>query len=174
MKKYVFKEYSHIFPELFLKEKLRIAASTTLPLSIEHIGSTAIPGLGGKGIIDIGIAVEKHSLNNVSNCLQTLGYEFRPSFSTPERYYFIIYLPDPEEENRRYHIHLTYPENAEWKNFLGFKDYLITHPEELEAYAKIKRKAALEADQDGQKYRSIKEPLLKKINSLLNSPGEAL
>jgi GrpB-like predicted nucleotidyltransferase (UPF0157 family) len=59
MKKYVFKPYSKNFPELFQKEKERIVSNLNLPLVIEHIGSTAVPGLGGKGIIDIGIATDR-------------------------------------------------------------------------------------------------------------------
>src|SRR5258708_39095278 len=98
MKKYVFKPYSKIFPELFEKEKQRILVHVKTALTIEHIGSTAVPDLGGKGIIDIAIAVNKQELDSVSKQLQSLGYEFRPTFSTPDRLYFIIYLPDPEEE----------------------------------------------------------------------------
>jgi|GEM_PF-5456308 len=45
-------------------------------------------------------------MESVSKQLQDLGYEFRPTFSTQERLYFIIYQSDPEEEIRRYHIHL--------------------------------------------------------------------
>ncbi len=93
-------------------------------MSIEHVGSTAVPGLGGKGIIDIAIGVEKECMEDIKNKLQELGYEFRPSFSTPDRFYFIIYLPDPEEDRRRYHIHLTYLESKEWKELIGFRDYL--------------------------------------------------
>lgn len=166
MKKYVFKPYSKIFPELFEKEKQRILANLNLPLTIEHIGSTAIPDLGGKGIIDIAIAISKMDMESVSTQLQSLGYEFRPTFSTPDRLYFIIYLPDPEEETRRYHIHLTYPENSEWKEFLGFRDYLRKHPRELKEYADLKHQAAFEADQEGERYRKIKEPMFKKISSL--------
>jgi len=114
MKKYVFKTYSKIFPELFQKEKERIASNVDLQLMIEHIGSTAVPNLGGKGIIDIAIAVDKENIESVSQQIQALGYEFRSNFSTQDRLYFITYLTDPEEENRRYHIHLTYPENREW------------------------------------------------------------
>ncbi len=47
MKKYVFKPYSKIFPELFRAEKERIAAVVKSATAIEHVGSTAIPGLGG-------------------------------------------------------------------------------------------------------------------------------
>ncbi len=57
MKKYVFKPYGKIFPELFLKEKERISGSLGAGAVIEHVGSTAVPGLGGNGIIDIAIHI---------------------------------------------------------------------------------------------------------------------
>lgn len=168
MKKYVFKPYSQIFPDLFQKEKERISLNLKELLAIEHVGSTAVPGLGGKGIIDIAIAVAKVNLDSTSQQLQNLGYEYRPAFSTPDRFYFIIYLPDPEEEMRRYHIHLTYPENSEWKDLIGFRDYLRRHPNELQAYAELKKQAAFEANHDGERYRKIKEPMFDKIRSLIN------
>ena len=163
MKKYVFKPYSHIFPKLFAAEKKRIAAAIENSAMIEHIGSSAVPGLGGKGIIDIAIAVDKQDLNKASQQLQNLGYEFRPTFSTPDRLYFIIYLPDPEEESRRYHVHLTYPENNEWKEFIIFRHYLKSNPEALQEYAEMKKQAALEANHDGNLYRKLKEPMFQKL-----------
>lgn len=167
MSKYVFKPYNRIFPELCETEKKRIAAVINPKAIIEHIGSTAVPGLGGKGIIDIAIATEKDNLNEVSKQLQSLGYEFRPTFSTPDRLYFIIYLPDPEEETRRYHIHLTYLENNEWKELIGFRDYLLAHPEAVAEYAAIKNHAVETANQDGQQYRKMKEPMFQKVQAFI-------
>lgn len=164
MKKYVFKPYSTIFPELFRKEKERIAPHLKQALTIEHVGSTAVPGLGGKGIIDIAIAVKKEKMEAASEQLQALGYEFRPAFSTPDRLYFILDLPDQEEDKRRYHMHLTYPESSDWKGLIHFRDYLRTHPEAVQEYAELKKQAALEANQKGELYRKIKEPIFKKIN----------
>ena len=172
MKKYVFRPYSEIFPKLFAAEKIRIAKSIETDGVIEHVGSTAIPGLGGKGIIDIAIAVDKEKLETVSEQLQYLGYQFRPNFSTSERLYFVIDLPDPEEGTRRYHIHLTYPESSEWKELVGFRDYLRNYPKEAEEYAELKRKAAMEANQDGEKYRKLKEPIFKKIKSFIKTKNE--
>ncbi|MCX6991364.1 MAG: GrpB family protein [Chlamydiae bacterium] len=163
MKKYVFKPYSEIFPELFLREKERISSHINSTLSIEHVGSTAIPGLGGKGIIDIAIAVPKKDIPFFIPQFQSIGYEFRPSYSTPDRAYFIIYLPDPEEGTRRYHLHLTYLESADWTGLIAFRDYLRTHPKDAEEYSELKRKAALLSDQDGEKYRMLKNPMFKKI-----------
>jgi GrpB-like predicted nucleotidyltransferase (UPF0157 family) len=158
-----------LFPSLFNKEKERIASRLPKKASIEHVGSTAVPGLGGKGIIDIAIAVDKSDMDNATAALQELGYEFRPSFSTPDRFYFIIYLPDSEEGSRRYHIHLTYPENKEWKELIGFRDYLRHHPKELQEYAELKKQAAFEANHEGDRYRKIKEPMFEKIRSLTNN-----
>ncbi len=107
--------------------------------------------------------VSRDAIQAASHTLQSLGYEFRPQFSTPERFYFIIYLPDPEEETRRYHIHLTYPESSDWKELIGFRDYLRGHPQAIHEYAELKKKAAMEADQDGKLYRKLKEPIFKKI-----------
>jgi GrpB-like predicted nucleotidyltransferase (UPF0157 family) len=168
--KYVYKPYNEIFPKLFLQEKARLLSILNEEcIDIEHIGSTAVPGLGGKGIIDIAIAVNKANMESTSKQLQDLGYEYRPTFSTPDRFYFIIYLPDPEEESRRYHIHLTYPENNEWKELIGFRDYLRHHPEELQEYAELKKQAAFEANHEGNRYRKVKEPMFEKIRLLTNN-----
>ncbi len=167
MKKYIFKPYNDLFPSLFSKEKERIVSRLPREASIEHVGSTAIPGLGGKGIIDIAVAVDKFDMDSAKDALQELGYEFRPQFSTPDRFYFVIYLPDPEEASRRYHIHLTYPESQEWKELIGFRDYLLSNPEAIQEYAELKKKAALEADQDGEKYRKMKSPIFEKVYSAI-------
>ncbi len=165
--KYVYKPYSKIFPELFRKERARISALLKNAFAVEHVGSTAIPNLGGKGIIDIAIAVAKDEMERSCAILQKLGYEFRPSFSTSDRFYFIAYLPDPEEGSRRYHIHLTYPSSKEWKDLIGFRDYLLIHPEAVTEYASIKKHAAETANQDGQQYRKMKEPMFQKVQAFI-------
>ncbi len=165
--KYVYKPYSKIFPDLFQKEKERITSSLVSVLSIEHVGSTAIPGLGGKGIIDIAISVSKEEMEHASGILQKLGYEFKPTFSTSDRFYFVAYLADPEEGSRRYHIHLTYPASKEWKELIGFRNYLRIHPEAVEEYANVKKEAAKMANQNGEQYRKMKEPVLQKINAFI-------
>ena len=163
--KYVYKPYSKIFPDLFQKEKIRISSSLKDAVAIEHVGSTAIPNLGGKGIIDIAIAVAKETMESASEILQKLGYQFRPSFSTPDRLYLIAYLADPEEGSRRYHIHLTYPSSKEWKELIGFRDYLLAHPDAVAEYARIKEHAAEMANQDGAQYRKMKEPMFLKFQA---------
>ena len=162
-KKYVFKPYSSLFPELFDKEKSRLLNVLGDEVEIEHVGSTAIPGLGGKGIIDIAITVDQSKRDSIREKLVSLGYEFRPSYSTEDRWYFIAFLPDPEEGARRYHVHLTSHGSSSWEELIGFRDYLRSHPEEVKAYAELKEKAVEQAGGDGESYRKVKEPMFQKI-----------
>lgn len=163
MKKYIFKPYNKNFPMLFEKEKQRIIAGVKEDIAIEHIGSTAVPNLGGKGIIDIAIAAEKENIGIVSKKLQKLGYEFKPHTSTADRLFFQIDLPDSEEEIRRYHIHLTYLNSKDWEEMISFRDYLRNHPKEAKKYAESKKKAAKNANEDKNEYMKLKEPAIKDI-----------
>lgn len=163
MQKYSFIPYNPLFPNLFLEEKKRISSHVKNIERIEHIGSTAIPHLGGKGIIDIAVSTQKEHMQAVSKQLQELGYEFRPVGSTADRFYFRVDLPDPEQDTRRYHLHLLSSNHQEWLDFLAFRDYLRNHPEEAIFYADLKKKAVEVAKGDGSKYRELKDPAFKRI-----------
>src|SRR3990167_4750167 len=106
MRRYIFKPYSQIFPQLFTQEKSRLASQIQAALTIEHVGSTAVPNLGGKGIIDIALSVSKDDMVAVQPQLQALGYELRQAGSTSDRLLYQTNLPDPEEGNKCYQIHL--------------------------------------------------------------------
>ncbi|MBS0650177.1 MAG: GrpB family protein [Verrucomicrobia bacterium] len=161
MKKYVYKPYDPLFVELFQKEKERILGHVRNIAAIEHVGSTAVPGLGGKGIIDLAIGVDKSSFEAVSKELIGLGYEFRVNGSTEERLFFRIDLPDPKEKVRRYHVHLLVHQSLVWKELVGFRNHLIAHPSVLEQYAEMKKLAASSADGDGEAYRKLKDPFIQ-------------
>lgn len=166
--KYVFKPYNKIFPSLFQKEKERILSKATTVKKIEHVGSTAVEGLGGKGIIDIAIAIDQKNIEIIKEQLQFLGYHYRPQYSTVDRLYFISFLPDPEEGERRYHIHVMLEESKEWKDMLYFRDYLRLHPKVLEEYANLKKQASALSNQNGKQYRSIKEPIFEKVRQQID------
>lgn len=163
MKKYVFRPYSKNFPRLFEKEKQRIVDFVKEEIVVEHIGSTAIPNMGGKGIIDMTIAISRDKMELTSQKIQKLGYVFKPTASTPDRLFLRIDLPDPEEGTRIHHIHLTYLSSKDWKEMLAFRDYLISNPKEARKYAEVKKKAADQANGDREKYVRIKEPTIHRI-----------
>lgn len=163
MKKYQFKPYDPSFPNLYEKEKKRLAQLLEGDYQIEHIGSTAIPDLGGKGIIDIMIAVSKDKMKDYSTKLKKAGYKYLNQTNVKERLFHWQDIPDGKGAKRRYHIHLTYPEGSDFKNAIIFRDYLKTHPKDLKRYADTKREAAIKAHEDTETYMQIKEDVLNYI-----------
>lgn len=166
MDKYIFRPYNPIFPNLFEKEKKRLEKSISEKNSIEHIGSTAIPNAGGKGIIDIMMAVEDNLLPEAVKQIQAAGYEFREVASIPSRLFFRKDMDDPVDGIRRYHIHLTQTNSQDWKEAIQFRDYLRSHPEKVEKYNILKRKAVKQANQDGSIYKKTKEPFIEEMLNL--------
>ncbi len=163
MKKYVFKLYNPIFPQLYELEKRRIQKILAVSDLIEHVGSTAVPGLGGKGIIDIYIATSKDRMVLLSKKLHSLGYEYDADAGSEERYFHSTNLPDSIEKSRRYHVHVTFPESQEWIKAIKLRDYLRTHPKDAQKYAKIKKLAAVKANENRETYIRIKSPVLEEI-----------
>ncbi len=163
MNKYVFKPYDKIFPSLFEMEKSRISNSLKVKYKIEHIGSTAVPGLGGKAIIDIMIAVNRGMMKDALKTLEKIGYVYRPKASNDEKIFLRIDLPDDVEQKRRYHMHLTYLGSSYWKTDRAFRDYLIKNPEFKQKYAKAKQNAAKRANGVKEKYQELKDPVFKEF-----------
>lgn len=133
---------------------------------IEHVGSTAVPDLGGKGIIDImvGIPREKISFTEIIKKLEKAGYEHREKADSLERIFFRKDLPDEVEKKRRYHIHVTYVGSDDWGKFLKFRNYLRSNSQAVKEYENLKQEAIKKAGQDGKVYRSLKQPFIDKFS----------
>ena len=162
MQKYVFRKYNPEYQVFFTSEKKKIAKALGSTVKIEHIGSTAIPDLGGKGILDIVVGVSKSGLAEAKKKLEKAGYEFREKASYPERLFFRIDYPY-KNRKRRIHIHLTKLNGQDWKEIIGFRDYLLKHPKAVEQYVKIKKEGVKKALGDGEKYRKYKEKFIQNI-----------
>lgn len=167
-KKYVFKDYEEIYPSLFDLEKKRILDTKVEVASIEHVGSTAVPSMGGKGIIDLAVLIHPSKMKETVSIFETLGYEFRENFSTEDRFYFVGYFEDSFGVIRTYHLHLIRAGSLIWNEMIGFRDFLRNDPSARLEYAAIKKLACDTAEQSQDKYQKVKEPFIKKINSLLN------
>lgn len=159
---YVFKPYDVQFPQLFQKEKERLAKFLSGEYRLEHFGSTSIPTLGGKGIIDIYLLVPKDQLSQTCVQIEKAGYEERPASHVPDRFVWVreVYHNRKKE---RYHLHVSFPESFEAKKDLAFRDYLLIHPEAVEEYANIKRVAAEKANGSKEIYMQTKAPVIQKI-----------
>jgi len=162
MKKYVFKPYEPAYPKLFEEEKTRLEKFLDDDARVEHFGSTAVPELGGKGIIDIYITVPKEKVDAIRKVLEYDKYEFRPNAGSPERFFFRK-IVKKNDDKQLYHVHLTDSDNPEFDRDISFRNYLRSHPDDANRYAKIKKKAATESEQDRDKYMRIKKPLILEL-----------
>lgn len=126
---------------------------------IHHIGSTSIPGLSAKPVIDILVGVE--SLKESKPCIELL---------TKVQYQYSPYKPDiehwfckPSPEHRTHHLHLIATSHPEFKARLAFRDYLITHADAKSNYEKLKLKLAEEFRSDREAYTEAKGQFVKEI-----------
>jgi GrpB-like predicted nucleotidyltransferase (UPF0157 family) len=129
-----------------------------LPLKIAHIGSTSIPGLAAKPIIDI-LAGRPGSIPGSSYvaAFKQLGYEHKGAYGIPGRNYFRRGTP------RTHHVHMFSVSSELWEDHLLFRDYLRAHPEIVREYETIKRELATQFIQDKEKYTDAKGPFVRSI-----------
>ncbi len=163
MNKYSYRPYREEFPQIYEQEKELIQRNIKGDFQIEHVGSTAIPGLGGKSIIDIMIGTKKDKMKDIVKQAEKLGYDYIPQASYPNRLFLHKPYPADFDKETAYHLHVANIESDDWKNTITFRDYLKTHHEDLEKYAQIKQQAANTANEDKETYMRIKEGVIKEI-----------
>ncbi|MFX1537868.1 MAG: GrpB family protein [Promethearchaeota archaeon] len=151
--------YSSKWVEVYSKEKLQL--ETVIGdhvLEIQHIGSTSIPGMIAKPIIDIAVAV--HDFREAFKCvelLKDLEYEYKGEFGIPKRHFFVKGNP------RIFHLHMLEISSQEWKNHQFFRDFLIQHPNKAEEYAELKILLARQFSTDRDAYTEGKASFIEKI-----------
>ena len=156
IKKYSFREYSKDFSKIFNREKSKI--KKILPRAkIEHIGSTAVEGLGGKGIVDIAVAVPKKEIKNSIVKLKKIHYDYLISGVDKNRKFL------QKVGDKRVHIQLVYTNSPNWKKMINFRDYLRKNKDAAKEYKEIKKKAVKYAKNNGAKYRKYKSKFFDKI-----------
>lgn len=158
--KYKFKSFNKKYPELFKKEKIKLKKSLTNNVEIEHVGSTAVPGLGGKGIIDILVYVSKKDFDKNFRILEKNKFQYKKHPGDNKRKFFqkrIVY----GGKERRVHIHLTSDKGFR-NSFIAFRDYLRKNKKARDEYIKIKKEAASKAKEDKDKYSNYKLSFLKR------------
>ena len=128
---------------------------------INHVGSTAIPRMSGKNIIDILIGVYSlQELKNVSNILLNNGYYV--GNSSTQRYCFLASTKE-ETKSGDVHLHIAIINEKKYNNFLYLRDYLLNNPKVCMEYVKVKKDILLKYGNDRKKYRKIKSNYVKKL-----------
>lgn len=152
------------WPAQFEAEAARIRAVCPAGIvACEHMGSTSVPGLPAKPVIDMVILVADYEAGAAFvEPIRSLGYTYKENNGIPGRRYFDLGGDSPTELDR-FHIHLYPVGHGDAKRVLAFRDYLRTHPEAKEAYAEKKRELAAMYPEDILLYTGGKSSVIRGI-----------
>ena len=132
-------------------------------VEIHHIGSTAIPGVFAKPIIDLCLEVcDTRQLDRANSAMEALGYAARGEFGIPGRRFF---LRDNVSGIRTHHVHAFRTGSSEVRRHVAFRDYMIAHPHAAEAYSRLKSKLARDYANDREAYIAGKAPFIKEYEA---------
>ncbi|MCI0438008.1 MAG: GrpB family protein [Chloroflexi bacterium] len=151
-------EYDPRWPAIFEDEKARIVFALGIePQQVQHVGSTSIPCLGAKPIVDIMVGIPTmDSAERYARLLSYIGYEWRGE-TVPGTLYIRKAVP------RRFNIHMTQYGSDFWLEDLLFRDYLRVHPEAVREYEALKRKLMATLASDPPAYNAGKAAFIRSI-----------
>jgi len=141
--------YDPAWPARFAGIRAQLQRACPWLRTVEHIGSTSVPGLGAKPTIDVmpGLARFEDGLRCVAP-LQVLGFEYLGEYGLARRHYF--------RELRRVHVHMYAVGEGQWHAQLAFRDMLRSHAELRQAYWELKQELAQRHRQDVNAYADAK------------------
>jgi GrpB-like predicted nucleotidyltransferase (UPF0157 family) len=143
-------EYDPAWVEMAAVEIGRIEdAVAEAAVRIDHVGSTAVPGLAAKPIVDLQLSVADIGARSLYvEQLEGLGYLFAPDPASPDFHFFGL----PATRPRTHHLHVCAAGSEHEGRHLAVRDYLRTHPDEVAAYAELKRSLVAGAPGDRLAY----------------------
>ena len=165
-------DYNAAYPAMFqqLKKEILALLPADFFLRFEHFGSTAVPGLAAKPVLDV--AAEVRSLAEARHILPPIfeprgdDYFWRPSGpGTKGPWYCWLIIRQPNH-SRRAHIHILEPGSSWMQERLAFRDYLRQQPEIAAEYARLKRQLAEQFPDDRVAYTEAKGNFIRRINAL--------
>jgi len=146
----LFEEEARLLKSVFAQEAV----------AIHHIGSTSIPNMDAKPIIDILMEVRQiERVDAYNEKMRQLGYLPQGEGGIPGRRFFI----KGSEDHRTHHVHIYAAGHPEIERHLVFRDYLRAHPQQAEAYSALKRGLAQRFPHDIDGYIAGKQPFIQRI-----------
>lgn len=154
-------EHNPAWAKLFEREKeLLLEKFSGVILEIGHGGSTVIPTIPAKPIIDMFAAVSSlKDAEKIRKDLEEMGYEYRGEEGVPERILYVKGNP----ELRTHHLQLVEKTSNEWKNHILIKEYYFKHPKEAKKYGKLKEELSKRYPSDRKAYSHGKDQFIKSI-----------
>jgi GrpB-like predicted nucleotidyltransferase (UPF0157 family) len=152
-------DYDERWPAEFerLRERL-VAALGPLAVRIEHVGSTAVPGLAAKPKLDVDVVVGPDDVEAAIQRLGAIGFEHQGSLGVPGREAF----KGPEGGNE-YHVYVCAEDSEPLRAHLAFRDHLRTHPQTAAEYAELKRDLAARFVTDRDGYTQAKSEFIRRV-----------
>jgi GrpB-like predicted nucleotidyltransferase (UPF0157 family) len=158
----VLADYDPLWPVAFEEERVRLAqALGPVARGMEHYGSTAVPGLCAKPILDILVGVSP--LSEWERCrapLEALGYDYAEGAGVPGHY---IFGRGRDRSERTHLVHVVEYEGESWRANLAFRDALRRDAGLRERYAREKARAVTEAPGNRAVYNEIKGPFIAEV-----------
>ena len=155
--------YSNAWPQRFETERALLAQIFAgSSCFIEHVGSTSVPDLAAKPIIDIMLGIsDLAEVNTRLAAMQEDGYEYLPQHETlmPERRFFA----KPVTRPRHFHVHVVAHGGAFWTRHLTFRNALRADHELARSYAALKFRLAAEFGDDRDAYTDAKSPFITDV-----------
>lgn len=163
--------YDPIWPVLFEREKEHLLRCLPRELinRIEHFGSTAVPGLAAKPIIDILVEVTclEDTRKRIAPILESQGYDYfwRPTWGDDTLPFYAWFIKRDTRGNRTHHIHMVEHDFEHWERLL-FRDYLIEHPDVAKEYQELKNRLYKAHPHDRILYTKGKTEFIVRITAL--------
>jgi len=142
--------YDPSWPSKFEEEKSRLTAVLgSHACRIEHVGSTSVPELQAKEVIDIQISVRTINLPLFQEKLRLVGYRHLPTESPPVEVY--PFFHKPARWPTTHHVHLCEAGSEQEKAHIAFRNWLRTHPDDRKYYGTLKDDLAKDVDESDVK-----------------------
>jgi GrpB-like predicted nucleotidyltransferase (UPF0157 family) len=150
-----------LWPELFAAESAALAAAFGgRAMEIHHVGSTSVPGLPAKPIIDILVVTDDiGQVDPLNPALIALGYEPQGDYGIPGRRFFT----KGGDVKRSHQVHVFQHGHPEVSAMLDFRDYLRSHPRQAAEYGRLKEGLALICEDDITAYNAGKDAFVKEL-----------
>ena len=161
--KVILVDYQESWQQQFQQEKQRLLNACGEKLTaVEHVGSTSVPGLVAKPLLDIAVALKAlEDGEDAVPCIIRLGYEYLGERGIPGRFYFVLRA----EGRSLAHVHMYEQNHSDLRDLVAFKTYLLHHPEAVQAYAELKRELYVKYRDDRSSYTSVKGAFIQTILS---------
>ena len=144
-------------------EKIRNALGEKIlafAISVEHVGSTSVPGLVAKPIIDLDVVIPVGQFPTIKAYLEEMGYHHEGEKGIPGREAFRY---EDKPNLMRHHLYVCEFNSAELHRHLTFRNWLRNHPEDREVYAAVKMEMAEKFREDREAYQNGKSAIIEQI-----------